>query len=217
MPRGIPSTTAGKGSSSPSVHSLTAIRASDCLPLAVSSTLPNAGFRWTPSFKSLSVSSDILSCLATQCSDPVRVNWRDMQTEELGSVYEGLLELTPRLADTGPRPQLRRGLETKGNERKTSGSYYTPDALVQTLLDSALDPVLDRFESESSGFNSPMMPPLISSPSPSSIRLAVRDTSCSPLPDASLLVSLAYAQTVCLTAGLPSRPARCSPPLHLWC
>ncbi|MFN0085843.1 MAG: Eco57I restriction-modification methylase domain-containing protein, partial [Blastocatellia bacterium] len=29
-----------------------------------------------------------------------------------------------------------------GNERKTSGSYYTPESLVQCLLDSALDPVL---------------------------------------------------------------------------
>ena len=67
-----------------------------------------------------------------------------MQTEELGSVYEGLLELTPRLADTGRAITFAEGLETKGNERKTSGSYYTPDALVQTLLDSALDPVLDR-------------------------------------------------------------------------
>ena len=28
-----------------------------------------------------------------------------------------------------------------GNARKTSGSYYTPDSLVQCLLDSALDPV----------------------------------------------------------------------------
>ena len=27
----------------------------------------------------------------------VPVNWRDMETEELGSVYESLLELTPRL------------------------------------------------------------------------------------------------------------------------
>ena len=26
----------------------------------------------------------------------VRINWRDMETEELGSVYESLLELTPR-------------------------------------------------------------------------------------------------------------------------
>jgi len=82
---------------------------------------------------------------------PVPVNWRDMQTEELGSVYEGLLELTPRLADTGRAMTFAEGLETKGNERKTSGSYYTPDALVQTLLDSALDPVLDRIEAESEG------------------------------------------------------------------
>jgi hypothetical protein len=82
---------------------------------------------------------------------PVPVNWRDMQTEELGSVYEGLLELTPRLADTGRAMTFAEGIETKGNERKTSGSYYTPDALVQTLLDSALDPVLDRIEAESEG------------------------------------------------------------------
>jgi N-6 DNA Methylase len=82
---------------------------------------------------------------------PVPVNWRDMQTEELGSVYEGLLELTPRLADSGRAMTFAEGIETKGNERKTSGSYYTPDALVQTLLDSALDPVLDRLEAESGG------------------------------------------------------------------
>ncbi|MDA1014110.1 MAG: N-6 DNA methylase [Planctomycetota bacterium] len=30
-----------------------------------------------------------------------------------------------------------------GNERKTTGSYYTPDSLVQCLLDSALDPVVE--------------------------------------------------------------------------
>lgn len=80
---------------------------------------------------------------------PVPVNWRDMQTEELGSVYEGLLELTPRLDLTGRVFEFAQGAETKGNERKTSGSYYTPDSLVQLLLDSALDPVLDRLESES--------------------------------------------------------------------
>jgi hypothetical protein len=31
-----------------------------------------------------------------------------------------------------------------GNERKTTGSYYTPESLVQCLLDSALDPVLNE-------------------------------------------------------------------------
>lgn len=81
---------------------------------------------------------------------PVRVDWRNMQTEELGSVYEGLLELTPRLADDTRSITFATGFEQKGNERKTSGSYYTPDSLVQTLLDSALDPVLDRMEAESS-------------------------------------------------------------------
>lgn len=79
----------------------------------------------------------------------VPVNWRDMETEELGSVYESLLELTPILVDQGRGMSFAEGDETKGNQRKTTGSYYTPDSLVQTLLDSALDPVLDRVESES--------------------------------------------------------------------
>ena len=35
------------------------------------------------------------------------------------------------------------GGETKGNARKTTGSYYTPDSLVQVLLDSALEPVVE--------------------------------------------------------------------------
>ncbi|MCU1224610.1 MAG: Methyltransferase protein [Edaphobacter sp.] len=77
------------------------------------------------------------------------VNWRDMETEELGSVYESLLELTPRLSSDGREFKFAEGAQTKGNARKTSGSYYTPDSLVQVLLDSALDPVLDRIESES--------------------------------------------------------------------
>jgi hypothetical protein len=74
----------------------------------------------------------------------VPVNWRDMETEELGSVYESLLELTPRLVDDGRGFTFAEGDEAKGHARKTTGSYYTPDSLVQTLLDSALDPVLDR-------------------------------------------------------------------------
>lgn len=78
----------------------------------------------------------------------VPVNWRDMETEELGSVYEGLLELTPRLIDQGRGIAFAEGTEAKGHARKTSGSYYTPDSLVQALLDSVLDPVLNRVESE---------------------------------------------------------------------
>lgn len=78
----------------------------------------------------------------------VPVNWRDMETEELGSVYESLLELTPRLIEDGRGFAFAEGGEAKGHARKTTGSYYTPDSLVQALLSGALDPVLDRVTAE---------------------------------------------------------------------
>ncbi|CAJ4819446.1 Eco57I restriction-modification methylase domain-containing protein [Burkholderia pseudomallei] len=71
-----------------------------------------------------------------------RVNWRDMGPEELGSVYESLLELVPQIARDGRQFAFATGGETKGNVRKTTGSYYTPDSLVQELLDSSLEPVI---------------------------------------------------------------------------
>jgi hypothetical protein len=70
-----------------------------------------------------------------------RVDFGNLGAEELGSVYESLLELIPRYDDE----QLAYTLETlAGNERKESGSYYTPTSLVECLLDSALDPLLDE-------------------------------------------------------------------------
>lgn len=94
------------------------------------------------------------------------VNWRDMETEELGSVYESLLELTPRLHDNGRGFSFAEGAETKGNTRKTTGSYYTPDSLVQALLDTALDPVLDRIEAEATN------------PSKELLKVSVIDPAC---------------------------------------
>jgi N-6 DNA Methylase len=80
-----------------------------------------------------------------------RVNWRDMETEELGSVYESLLELKPRASADARTFEFAEGDETRGNARKTSGSYYTPDALVKLLLDSTLEPVLDAAEARNPG------------------------------------------------------------------
>ncbi len=74
----------------------------------------------------------------------VRVNWRDMGPDELGYVYEGLLELVPQISEDGRSFQFVGGDESRGNARKTTGSYYTPEELVQLLLESALDPVIDR-------------------------------------------------------------------------
>ena len=69
-----------------------------------------------------------------------RVNWRDMGPEELGSVYESLLELEPEVSVATRRFTFTDG--AAGNARKTTGSYYTPDSLVQVLLDSAFEPVV---------------------------------------------------------------------------
>lgn len=76
-----------------------------------------------------------------------RVNYRDMDTEELGSVYESLLELHP-VIDVDATPWTfgfvgeGNGEKTKGSERKLTGSYYTPAALVNELIKSALEPVM---------------------------------------------------------------------------
>jgi hypothetical protein len=71
----------------------------------------------------------------------VRVNWKDMGPEEFGSVYESLLELVPDVSSGGRVFDLK---TVAGNERKTTGSYYTPDSLVKLLLDSALEPVIKK-------------------------------------------------------------------------
>jgi hypothetical protein len=79
----------------------------------------------------------------------VPVNWRAMETEELGSVYESLLELQPQLGDDGKTLLFASEVaEQRGNQRKTTGSYYTPDSLVQLLLDTTLNPVLDEREAQ---------------------------------------------------------------------
>ena len=78
-----------------------------------------------------------------------RVNYRALNTEELGSVYEGLLELHPQLERVGGSWQLSYG-GGAGSDRKTTGSYYTPDQLVQLLIVSALLPVIaDRLSKAS--------------------------------------------------------------------
>jgi len=68
------------------------------------------------------------------------VDYRNLGAEELGSVYESLLELHPRVDIDASTFSLA---TAGGNERKTTGSYYTPSSLIAELLDSALDPVIE--------------------------------------------------------------------------
>ena len=68
------------------------------------------------------------------------VDYRNLGAEELGSIYESLLELHAQVDVASHHFSL---VSAAGNERKTTGSYYTPTSLINELLDSALEPVLD--------------------------------------------------------------------------
>ena len=75
------------------------------------------------------------------------VDYKNIGPEELGSVYESLLELVPDI-DFVSRSLSFVGIDREGapagNVRKTTGSYYTPEPLVQELLKTALYPVIDE-------------------------------------------------------------------------
>jgi hypothetical protein len=66
----------------------------------------------------------------------VRVNYADLDVEEFGSVYEGLLEYAPQITDT--IGQLHFGF-VQGTGRSSSGSHYTPEELVKPLIKHSLD------------------------------------------------------------------------------
>lgn len=72
----------------------------------------------------------------------IRINYRALDVEELGSVYESLLDLHPYIigADTA-KPVFDYSTAT---ERKTTGSYYTRHDLVAELIRSALEPVMEQ-------------------------------------------------------------------------
>jgi hypothetical protein len=71
-----------------------------------------------------------------------RVNYAQLDVEELGSIYESLLDFHPTFKEEGNK--LAFELTTAGTERKSTGSYYTPRSLVGELIKSALEPVLNE-------------------------------------------------------------------------
>jgi hypothetical protein len=76
-----------------------------------------------------------------QSQSRTRINYQALNTEEFGSVYESLLELHPQINGSGASLRFSLG-GVAGSERKTSGSYYTPEELVRLLILSALLPVI---------------------------------------------------------------------------
>ena len=67
------------------------------------------------------------------------VDYRYIGAEELGSVYESLLELAPEANVESRTFHLTDAAE---NERRATGAFYTPPALVAQILERALDPVI---------------------------------------------------------------------------
>ena len=100
------------------------------------------------------------------------VDYQNLGTEELGSVYESLLELH---AITDPDTRTFTLASAAGSERKTTGSYYTPPELISRLLDSALNPVIKQAAKPATSLNRRC------STSGCLTRPAALGTSCSPL------------------------------------
>ena len=71
------------------------------------------------------------------------VDYRNLGSEELGGIYESLLELVAR-HDAGTHRFVLEALS--GNERKTTGAHYTPTALIDVVLDASLDTLIDEAE-----------------------------------------------------------------------
>ena len=71
----------------------------------------------------------------------VRIDYRDLGVEQLGAVYESVLDYTPDVAAShgGHAPVvLRRG----GEGRKATGSFYTPQSLTDYLVRRTLHPLV---------------------------------------------------------------------------
>jgi len=70
-----------------------------------------------------------------------RINYAALDVEELGSIYESLLDFQPIFNERNGRPIFDL---VYGTERKSTGSYYTPPELVNELIKSALVPVMEE-------------------------------------------------------------------------
>jgi len=96
---------------------------------------------------------------------PIRINYRDLSVRQLGSIYEGLLEFKLKIAQTDLGVKKEKGKEVyypvnneneakikKGelyltndkSERKVTGSYYTPDYIVQYIVRNSIEPLIQK-------------------------------------------------------------------------
>ena len=85
------------------------------------------------------------------------VNYRDMSVQQLGSIYERLLEKEPVRGDDG-----KISIRPNPYARKDSGSFFTPQELVDLIVDRTLKPLaeerLQAFEEKAAQLKSDRRP-----------------------------------------------------------
>ncbi len=89
------------------------------------------------------VVADVVDALSFEATDEGRryINYRDLSVQQLGSIYERLLERE--IVREAGVAIVRQNIFA----RKNSGSYYTPDDLVRLIVRETLDPlVADRLQ-----------------------------------------------------------------------
>ena len=70
---------------------------------------------------------------------PRFVNYRDMSVQQLGSIYERLMEQEPARESDG-----KIAVRPNPYARKDSGSFYTPQELVDLIIDQTLKPLVEE-------------------------------------------------------------------------
>jgi hypothetical protein len=81
----------------------------------------------------------VLSTTEGNRSGRQRIDYRDLGVEQLGAVYEGVLDYQPAwTADSNPPVQLQRS----GRQRKATGTFYTPRSLTEYLVRRTLHPLM---------------------------------------------------------------------------
>lgn len=86
-----------------------------------------------------------------------RVNYRDLSVQQLGAIYERLLDFDVEVDAAGAVVLTKDSIA-----RKESGSFYTPPSLVRLILDSTIGPHVthnrDRFKAKAETLNGDRRP-----------------------------------------------------------
>lgn len=71
-----------------------------------------------------------------------RIDYRDLGVEQLGAVYETLLDYEPQIEQGARGAPLRVSLRSGSGLRKATGTFYTPESLVTYLVRDTLGPLV---------------------------------------------------------------------------